>query len=195
MACARVELWHAHPDRSVLAHLPAAFMTALALLEPLGPIPCVCRASSVSPIYSVGDRTSGPSPPSSQPPDPPPASCRKLTTTPPALRTQRRPECVPPAPPPVARQNRTPPTNHPKPQTSFPWMIDICMDNRKYGHMKKKIPTLNGDTAAEEFVADADLTEYDLSGFRPVRFEFERKTSLRSAESSARSSRPTSRRA
>jgi predicted DNA binding CopG/RHH family protein len=42
--------------------------------------------------------------------------------------------------------------------------------------MKKKLPTLSSDAAAEKFVADADLTEYDLSGFRPVQFEFERKT-------------------
>lgn len=42
--------------------------------------------------------------------------------------------------------------------------------------MKKKLPRLSSDAAAEKFVADADLTEYDLSGFRPVQFEFERKT-------------------
>lgn len=42
--------------------------------------------------------------------------------------------------------------------------------------MKKKLPTLSSDAAAEKFVADADLAEYDLSGFRPVQFEFERKT-------------------
>jgi predicted DNA binding CopG/RHH family protein len=41
--------------------------------------------------------------------------------------------------------------------------------------MKKKIPTFKSDKEAEEFVATADLSEYDLSGGRPVRFEFERK--------------------
>jgi len=41
--------------------------------------------------------------------------------------------------------------------------------------MKKKIPTFKTDEEAEEFVATADLTEYDLSGGKPVRFEFERK--------------------
>ena len=38
--------------------------------------------------------------------------------------------------------------------------------------MKKKIPTFQTDEEAEEFVANADLTEYDLSGGTRVRFEF-----------------------
>lgn len=42
--------------------------------------------------------------------------------------------------------------------------------------MKKKIPTFKTDAEAEHFVATADLTAYDLSGARPVRFEFEKKT-------------------
>ena len=42
--------------------------------------------------------------------------------------------------------------------------------------MKKKIPTFKSDAEAERFVDTADLTEYDLSGLRPVRFEFEKKT-------------------
>jgi predicted DNA binding CopG/RHH family protein len=41
--------------------------------------------------------------------------------------------------------------------------------------MKKKIPAFRTDQAAEKFVATADLTKYDLSGARPVRFEFEKK--------------------
>lgn len=41
--------------------------------------------------------------------------------------------------------------------------------------MKKKIPTFKTDKQAEAFVARADLTEYDLSGATPVRFEFEKK--------------------
>lgn len=40
---------------------------------------------------------------------------------------------------------------------------------------KKKIPTFGTDKDAEAFVARADLTEYDLSDVRPVRFEFEKK--------------------
>ncbi len=40
----------------------------------------------------------------------------------------------------------------------------------------KKIPALKTDQEAEDFVANADLTQYDLSGFRPARFEFEKKT-------------------
>ena len=44
--------------------------------------------------------------------------------------------------------------------------------------MKKKppLPTLISDEAAEKFVAEADLAEYDLSGMRQVRFEFAPKT-------------------
>jgi predicted DNA binding CopG/RHH family protein len=41
--------------------------------------------------------------------------------------------------------------------------------------MKKKIPIFNSDEEAERFVETADLTEYDLSHFKPVRFEFEPK--------------------
>jgi len=36
----------------------------------------------------------------------------------------------------------------------------------------KKIPKLVTDEEAIEFVANVDLTEYDLSEFKPVRFEF-----------------------
>jgi len=42
--------------------------------------------------------------------------------------------------------------------------------------MKKPLPELNSDQDAEEFVANSDLTEYDLSGFRLVKFEFQPKT-------------------
>lgn len=41
--------------------------------------------------------------------------------------------------------------------------------------MKKKLPELKTDKQAEDFVAAADLTEYDLSGFHAVRFEFQPK--------------------
>jgi predicted DNA binding CopG/RHH family protein len=43
--------------------------------------------------------------------------------------------------------------------------------------MKKKIPAFKTDTEAETFVDTADLTEYALSGGKPVRFEFEKKDS------------------
>ena len=42
--------------------------------------------------------------------------------------------------------------------------------------MKKKIPSFKSDAAAERFVSRADLTRYDLSGLKPVQFEFEKKT-------------------
>lgn len=42
--------------------------------------------------------------------------------------------------------------------------------------MKKKVPTFKTDAEAERFAATTDLTAYDLSGARPVRFEFEKKT-------------------
>lgn len=41
--------------------------------------------------------------------------------------------------------------------------------------MKKKLPILKSDKEAEAFVAKADLTEYDLSGMVPMRFEMKPK--------------------
>ncbi|MDS4011284.1 MAG: BrnA antitoxin family protein [Defluviicoccus sp.] len=41
--------------------------------------------------------------------------------------------------------------------------------------MKKKIPRFETDEEAAAFVATADLTQYDLTGARPVHFEFEKK--------------------
>lgn len=41
--------------------------------------------------------------------------------------------------------------------------------------MKKKLPELESDDEAEAFVAASDLTEYDLSGMKLVRFEFQPK--------------------
>ena len=38
--------------------------------------------------------------------------------------------------------------------------------------MKKPLPKLTSDDAAEAFVADADLTQFDLSAFKPHSFEF-----------------------
>jgi predicted DNA binding CopG/RHH family protein len=42
--------------------------------------------------------------------------------------------------------------------------------------MKKRLPKLHSDKEAEDFVASADLTQYDLSGMRMVRFEFQPKS-------------------
>lgn len=42
--------------------------------------------------------------------------------------------------------------------------------------MKKPLPSLPTDEEAERFVAEADLTDYDLSGLRIVRFEFQPKS-------------------
>jgi predicted DNA binding CopG/RHH family protein len=41
--------------------------------------------------------------------------------------------------------------------------------------MKKVIPTFRTDKEAEDFVATADLAEYDLSGGQMMRFEMKRK--------------------
>ena len=41
--------------------------------------------------------------------------------------------------------------------------------------MKKKLPILKTDQEAEKFVDTADLSEYDLSGFKKVHFEFKPK--------------------
>jgi predicted DNA binding CopG/RHH family protein len=38
--------------------------------------------------------------------------------------------------------------------------------------MKRKIPIFKTDEEAEAFLETADLTEYDLSGFKPANFEF-----------------------
>jgi predicted DNA binding CopG/RHH family protein len=43
-------------------------------------------------------------------------------------------------------------------------------------HALKTMPSLKSDEEAEQFVESADLSEYDLSGFAPVQFEFEPKT-------------------
>jgi len=40
--------------------------------------------------------------------------------------------------------------------------------------MKKKVPKLKTDKAAERFLAQ-DLSKLDFSQFKPVRFEFEKK--------------------
>jgi predicted DNA binding CopG/RHH family protein len=42
--------------------------------------------------------------------------------------------------------------------------------------MKKKLPRFKSDKDAEDFVDRADLSQYDLSGMRPVRFEFQPKS-------------------
>ena len=34
------------------------------------------------------------------------------------------------------------------------------------------MPSLKSDADAEQFVATADLSKFDLSGFKPMRFEF-----------------------
>jgi predicted DNA binding CopG/RHH family protein len=43
---------------------------------------------------------------------------------------------------------------------------------RKSGITRKKLPVVRSDRVAESLVERADLTGYDLSGMRPVRFEF-----------------------
>ncbi|GBR50354.1 hypothetical protein CSR02_14955 [Acetobacter pomorum] len=42
-------------------------------------------------------------------------------------------------------------------------------------YKNRSMPSLHSDEAAEDFVATADLTQYDLSGFKPMRFEIEPK--------------------
>jgi len=41
--------------------------------------------------------------------------------------------------------------------------------------MEKKFPKLSSDEAAETFVDEADLSQYDLSDMKPVSFEFQPK--------------------
>ncbi len=40
----------------------------------------------------------------------------------------------------------------------------------------KPMPSLHSDAAAERFVTTADLSQYDLSGFKPMYFELELKS-------------------
>ena len=40
----------------------------------------------------------------------------------------------------------------------------------------RKFPRFESDEEAERFVAEADLSDYDFSDFKPMRFEFEKKT-------------------
>ena len=40
----------------------------------------------------------------------------------------------------------------------------------------KPFPRFETDEDAERFIAEADLSEYDFSGFRPAQFEFDRKS-------------------
>lgn len=43
---------------------------------------------------------------------------------------------------------------------------------KKSGTTKRKLPVARTDRRAESFVSRADLSRYDLSVMRPVRFEF-----------------------
>jgi predicted DNA binding CopG/RHH family protein/uncharacterized DUF497 family protein len=47
---------------------------------------------------------------------------------------------------------------------------------RKWTTMKEKLPRFRSDKEAKDFVEKADLTEYDLSAMRPIRFEFQPKS-------------------
>jgi predicted DNA binding CopG/RHH family protein len=38
------------------------------------------------------------------------------------------------------------------------------------------MPSLTSDASAEQFVENADLSEFDLTGFKPMHFEFEPKS-------------------
>lgn len=42
----------------------------------------------------------------------------------------------------------------------------------------KSMPSLGSDAEAEKFVATADLSKYDLSGFKPMHFEIEPKSAV-----------------
>lgn len=43
-------------------------------------------------------------------------------------------------------------------------------------HKHKPMPSLTSDESAEQFVENADLSEFDLTGFKPMHFEFEPKS-------------------
>ncbi len=46
---------------------------------------------------------------------------------------------------------------------------------KKKTRSKKRMPAFKSDEEAERFVDTADLTQYDLSTFKPMQFEFGRK--------------------
>lgn len=46
---------------------------------------------------------------------------------------------------------------------------------RKKTPSRRRMPALESDAEAERFVDNADLTQYDLSTFEPMQFEFGRK--------------------
>ena len=48
--------------------------------------------------------------------------------------------------------------------------------NDKKAKKLKPFPRFDTDEEAERFVDTGDLSEYDFSGFKPARFEFEPKT-------------------
>jgi len=50
------------------------------------------------------------------------------------------------------------------------------MSNDKTPEAGKQFPLFNTDAEAERFVDKADLSEYDFSQFKPMRFEIEKKT-------------------
>jgi predicted DNA binding CopG/RHH family protein len=47
---------------------------------------------------------------------------------------------------------------------------------KKPARKLKRFPVFRTDEEAEDFVANADLSEYDFSNFKTVRFEFEPKS-------------------
>ena len=47
------------------------------------------------------------------------------------------------------------------------------MHNKEVEHYERETPRFKSDREAEKFVEKADLTEYDLSGMRPIHFEFQ----------------------
>lgn len=44
------------------------------------------------------------------------------------------------------------------------------------------MPSICSDQEAEQFIDTADLSEYDLSGFKPMRFDIEKKIRNRFSE-------------
>jgi predicted DNA binding CopG/RHH family protein len=59
----------------------------------------------------------------------------------------------------------------------FPAVPGSCI-KRKLTTMKNKtqqLPSLPSDEAAEDFVSTADLSSYDLTGFKHAKFEFQPK--------------------
>ena len=56
----------------------------------------------------------------------------------------------------------------------------------------KPLPSLRSDAQAEKFVASADLSKFDLSGFKPIKYEIDAQSEAPLAQTKATPTREQS---